>query len=490
MAEPHFSLTALDLAVLAFYLAACVAIGLYVGRGQKNLADYAVGGRDLPWWAVLGSIIATETSSVTFLSIPGIGYADDLRYLQLPIGYCLGRLLIVAFFLPLYFRGNLLSAYEVLSQRFGGPVRKAAALLFLVMRTLADGLRLYLTAIIVQRVTGMPLNGSILAVGVVTVGYTLFGGMKSVVWTDCLQLIVYLAGGLLAGWLMIGEIPGGWDEFVAYGGANHKFRMFDLRFDLKAPYTLWAGLLGGVFLSMATHGADQLMVQRYLCARSQRAAGWALGISGVLIFAQFALFLLIGVGLACFYHHFPPTHAFAKNDQVFATFIVERLPPGVVGLTIAAVVAAAMSTLSSSLNSSASTLLNDIYLPLARREVSPRNQLWLGRILSALFGAAQIGVGIAGQQLSDSVVENVMKIAGITTGAVLGVFFLGMLSHRATQRGALVGLLGGLGVVIAVAYRTPLAWTWYTVVGTTATFGIGLAVSGFERKEEKALLDE
>jgi SSS family transporter len=477
MAEPQFALTALDLAVIALYLVACLAIGFFVGRGQKDLADYAVGGRDLPWWAVLGSIIATETSSVTFLSIPGLAYGGDLRFLQLPIGYMIGRLLIVVLFLPHYFRGELLSAYEVLSLRFGGPVRKLAALLFLIMRTLADGLRLYLTAIVVQQVTGLPLNGSILVVGLTTVAYTLFGGMKSVVWTDCLQLVVYLAGALLAGWLMIGEIPGGWDEFVAFGSEQGKFRLLDLSIDPKVPYTLWAGLIGGIFLSMATHGADQLMVQRYLCARSQRDAGKALAISGIFIFAQFALFLLIGVGLACYYHHVPPREAFPKNDFVFATFIAQKLPSGVVGLTIAAVVAAAMSTLSSSLNSSASTLLNDLYLPVVKREVSAREQLWLGRVLSALFGVAQILVGIAGQKLSDSVVETVMKIAGITTGAVLGVFFLGMLSRRATRTGALVGLIGGLSVVTAVAFGTKLAWTWYTVVGTTATLGIGHAVS-------------
>lgn len=482
MADPHFALTPLDLAVIALYLVACLAIGFFVGRGQKDLADYAVGGRDLPWWAVLGSIIATETSSVTFLSIPGLAYGGDLRFLQLPIGYMIGRLLIVVLFLPHYFRGELLSAYEVLSQRFGGSVRKVAALLFLVMRTLADGLRLYLTAIVVQQVTGLPLNGSILVVGLTTVAYTLFGGMKSVVWTDCLQLVVYLAGALIAGWLMIGETPGGWDEFVAFGTAKHKFRVFDFSLDPKAPYTLWAGLVGGVFLSMATHGADQLMVQRYLCARSQKDAGRALAISGVFIFVQFALFLLIGVGLACYYYHIPPDAPFKSKDFVFATFIAQKLPSGVVGLTIAAVVAAAMSTLSSSLNSSASTLLNDLYLPVARREVSAREQLWLGRVLSALFGVAQIIVGIAGQKLSDSVVESVMKIAGVTTGAVLGVFFLGMLSRRATRTGALVGLIGGLSVVTAVAFGTKLAWTWYTVVGTTATFGIGYTVSCLSSK--------
>jgi Na+/proline symporter len=225
---------------------------------------------------------------------------------------------------------------------------------------------------------------------------------------------------------------------------------------------------------MATHGADQLMVQRYLCARSQREAGRALALSGVVVFMQFAMFLLIGVGLACYYDYSPPETAFTRGDQVFVAFIVDQLPVGIVGLTLAAIFAAAIT---SSLNSSATAFLNDLYLPFTKQNLTPARELWLGRVLSVLFGAAQIGVGIAGQELSKSVVDSVLAIAGFTTGIILGVFFLGMLSRRATRHGALAGLVVGLAVMSAVAFGTTLAWPWYTIVGSSTTFLSGLGAS-------------
>jgi SSS family transporter len=479
MAALHLSLGGLDLAVLALYLVACVALGIWVGRGQRDMSDYMVGGRDLPWWAVLGSIVATETSTVTFLSVPGFSYGRDLTFLQLPLGYLIGRLLVVVLFLPHFFRGELFSAYEVLSRRFGGAVRQVASVLFLVMRTLADGLRLYLTAIVVTKVTGLDLSAAVLAVGLTTIVYTLFGGIKSVVWTDCLQFVVYVGGALIAGALILQKLPGGWGEYMSFANSHQKFRLIDVSFDFTEPYTLWAGIVGGAFLALATHGADQLMVQRYLCARSQRDASRALAASGVVVLAQFALFLFIGIGLACYYGQYPPDEPFQSNDQVFAAFVVDHLPPGIVGLTLAAIFAAAMSTLSSSLNSSASALLNDLYLPFTRRTLAPRQQLWLGRGLSALFGAAQIAVGVAGQQLSRSVVESVLAIAGFTTGVILGIFFLGILSKRATRRGALAGLVVGSALITGVAFGTKLAWPWYSIVGSMATFLSGLAASRF-----------
>jgi Na+/proline symporter len=216
------------------------------------------------------------------------------------------------------------------------------------------------------------------------------------------------------------------------------------------------------------------MVQRYLCARSQQDAARALALSGVVILLQFAMFLMIGVGLAYFYNRFPPGVPFERDDQVFVAFIVDQLPAGVVGLTLAAIFAAAIT---SSLNSSATAFLNDLYMPLAKTELTPTRQLWLGRLLSAVFGAAQIGVGIAAQQLSKSVVDSVLAIAGFTTGIILGVFFLGILSKRATQRGALVGLVVGLGVMSVVAFGTKIAWPWYTIVGSSTTFLTGLTSS-------------
>jgi SSS family transporter len=476
MSDFHLTISSWDVLVLVAYLAGSIGLGFWVGRGQRDLSDYMLGGRDLPWWAVLGSIVSTETSAVTFLSIPGLAYGGNLTFLQLPLGYLIGRLLVVALFLPHYFRGEMFSAYEVLSRRFGGGVRQVASLLFLTTRTLADGLRLYLIALVVTTATGLDVWLSVVAVGLTTIVYTVFGGIKSVVWTDCLQFVTYLAGAVVAAIVLLGKLPGGWHEFVDFAVQNNKLQVINTSFDPTQKFTLWAGVIGGMFLAMATHGADQLMVQRYLCARSQRDAARALALSGVVILLQFALFLMIGVGLAYFYSRFPPGVSFESNDQVFAAFIVDYLPKGVVGLTLAAIFAAAIT---SSPNSSATAFLNDLYLPLTKTELTPARQLWLGRVLSAVFGAAQIAVGITAHQLrlTQSVVDSVLAIAGFTTGIILGVFFLGILSKRATQRGALVGLVVGIGVMSAIFIGTKLAWPWYTIVGSSTTFVTGLAAS-------------
>lgn len=494
----------IDAAVILAYLLGVVAFGVWVGRGQRNVADYLLGGRSLPWWAVLLSIVATETSSVTFLSIPGLAFSPQggsMVFLQLTFGYVLGRLLVVLLFLPHYFRGDLLTAYQVLDRRFGGATKQAASALFLVMRNLADGLRLYLTAIVLQHVLGVELWLSVVVMGAATIVYTFLGGMKSVIWNDCVQFVIYVAGGLLALAVILAKLGAaggtpagfsanlahGWTQMAEFAHAQGKFRVFDLTFDLSKPYTLWAGVLGGIFVALATHGADQLMVQRYLSARSRKEASWALGLSGLVVAVQFALFLLIGVGLACFYHLFPPQMPFERNDEVFATFIVDHLPPGVTGLVVAAVFAAAMSTLSGSLNSSAAAAVNDFYVPWRKGSSSPEHLLRVSRAWTIVFGLVQIGVGILGQLFASSVIESVMAIALFTTGGILGVFFLGVLTPHVTQRGALVGLVGGLAVMTALVVIVPwltgsalVAWPWYALAGSAITFAVGL---GFHSSE-------
>lgn len=473
----------IDLAALAFYILAVVLLGLWLGRGQRNVTDYFLGGRRFPWWAVLLSIVATETSTVTFLSVPGIAWAPgtgDFRFLQLALGFIVGRVVIVFLFLPHYFRGDLFTAYEVLDVRFGGATKQIASLLFLVTRNLADGLRLYLTAIVLEKVAGLDLPVCILMIGAATIVYTFVGGMKSVVWNDCIQFAVYMIGAVAALVAILVALPGGWSQLVAFGTEHGKFRLLDFSLDLTASQvTFWVGLVGGGFLTLATHGTDQLMVQRYLGARSQRAAGYALAASGLVVCAQFALFLLIGVGLACFYSQFPPAVAFASRDEVFASFIVHHLPVGVVGITLAAVFSAAMSTLSGSLNSSATAAVSDFYRPLCAAEPSAGHLLAVSRGLTVFFGIVQIGVGVAAHylSLSQSVVYSVLTIAAFATGLILGVFFLGVLTTRVSQRAALSGLLGGLITLSVVAYATSLNGLWYTVVGSGATVVVGLVTA-------------
>ncbi len=479
----------IDAAMLVAYLVGVVLLGIWLGRGQRDAADYLLGGRSIPWWRVLLSIVATETSTVTFLSVPAVAFdprGGSLVFLQLTIGYILGRLVIVVLFLPHYFQGRLFTAYEVLDRRFGGTTKRTASLLFLITRNLADGLRLFLTAIVLQHVLGIGLPVCIAVIGVATIFYTFLGGMKSVVWNDCIQFVVYMAGAVLAAVVILDKLPGGWAQLSQFAVAHDKFRLFDFALDPTRPYTFWAGLIGGLFLSLGTHGTDQLMVQRYLSARSQKHAAVALSLSGLVVCAQFALFLLLGVGLACLFQLAPPAVPITRNDEVFARFIVEYLPVGVgiVGIILAAVFSAAMSTLSSSLNSSATAAVNDFYLPMRAQEPSARHVLWVSRGLTVLFGLIQIGVAIAGGHVAESVVAGVLAIAGFTTGPILGLFFLGTLTRHVTQRGALAGLVGGLSVVTAAGLATELAWPWYAVVGSLATVAVGLVAGEIGRNRD------
>jgi Na+/proline symporter len=323
--------------------------------------------------------------------------------------------------------------------------------------------------------------------------------MRSVVWNDCIQFVIYILGAVLAGAVILNDLPGGWKEFIDFGQSHEKFRVIDLSFDLSLPYTLWAGVIGGAFLSLGSHGTDQMMVQRYLCARTQRDAAKAVIVSGGVVLVQFLLFLILGVALAAFYHEYPPAEPFAKPDDVFPTFIIAELPVGILGLTLAAVFSAAMSTLSSSLNSSATAAVNDLYLPLRRTEPSSKHLVRMSQGLTVVFGLVQIGIGITGRYFAASVVNDVLAIAGFTTGLLLGVFFLGVLTKRVSQRAALVGLTGGLLVMTAIKFGGPLttirpewfsteaagkirtvsslAWPWYTVVGSLATFLLGCLAS-------------
>jgi solute:Na+ symporter, SSS family len=351
---------------------------------------------------------------------------------------------------------------------------------FLTARTFSDGLRLFLAALVLEKIVGWSMPSCIVIIGVATIVYTFFGGIKSVIWNDCLQFVVYMVGGILAGVVILQRMPGGVNEVISFATEHGKLTLFDFRFDFTEPFTFWAGLVGGTFLSLGTHGTDQMLVQRYLCARSQRDAARALVLSGFVVLLQFSLFLLLGVALAAFYNRFPPLSDL-RQDEVFATFIVNELPAGVglVGLTLAAVFAAAMSTLSSSLNSSASSAVNDLYIPLRRTPASSASLVWTSRGLTVFFGIAQIGVAIAGIYLARSVVTNVLDIASFTAGLLLGLFALGVLTQRVRQPAALIGLVVGLIVLTTVKFATSIAWPWYALIGTVTTFAAGMLASQF-----------
>ncbi len=470
-------------------------------RSQRTVQDYFVSGKQLPWWAIMGSIVATETSTVTFISIPGFAYVANFTFLQLVTGYLVGRVAVAAIFIPAYFRGELLTVYQLLGERFGTGVKRFASALFLVTRSLADGFRLSATGLVLAALlASLPgasafslaglapattmLAAAVLALGVTTIVYTYLGGMRAVIWTDVIQLAVYLAGALVAAVILLERIPGGWSEVVRVGSAAGRFRLFDFSFDVTRGYTFWSGVVGGAFLTTATHGTDQLMVQRYLCARSAGDARKALLWSGVIVFAQFALFLLIGAMLFVYYTGHAPHEIAAftgatglQSDRIFPYFIVNHLPAGVLGLVLAAIFAAAMSTLSSSLNSSSAALVGDFYLPLTGNRRPADHYLRVSRLATAGWGAVQIVVAISALKLSSRVVDEVLGIASFTNGVILGLFFLGTFTRRAGSRDALTGAAVGAAVMLSVKLFTAVTWQWYVLIGSLVTLAVGVATS-------------
>jgi len=453
----------LDIAIIAAYLAAVLGAGVFFARRQKTTKQYFTAGHDVPWWAIAASIVATETSTITFISVPGIAWAEggDFRFLQLVLGYMVARVFIALFFVPWYFRGELVTVYELLQTRFAASVKALAASLFVVMRTIADGVRLLLTAyVLVALVERLGVTGAIIGLGVVMTLFTLIGGIEAIVWIEVVQLAIYIGGAIAAAVVLSNEV--GLSQAVALGAAADKFRLFDFSLDLTKTYTFWSGLIGGTFLTLSTHGTDQYMVQRYLCTDRPRSAAKAVVTSGFVVLVQFAAFLFIGVLLYAFYGSRAPVTA---ADQVFPHFIANHLPPGLSGLVVAAILAAAMS---SSLSAIAATVVGDLMRP--RDE---RRKMRLSRVIIVVAGLAQIAVGVALQYTARSALGTALAVASLINGPILGVFFLGG-TKRAGTAGALAGMMAGILAVSLVAFTTKVAWPWYAVVGSVTTWVVGM----------------
>jgi SSS family transporter len=477
----------IDLGVILAYLVAITWFGARFRHGQKNLKDYFLGGRTAPWWAIALSIVSAETSTLTIIGTPALSFAGDLGFLQIVFGYLLARIVISLLFLPHYFRGEMFTAYELMRRRFGERIRKVTAAIFLVTRALAEGVRVFAISLVISIVLGTGEIASIVLIVCLTLFYTFEGGMTAVIWTDVVQMTLYVVGATLSFFVILREIPGGWEHVVTVASAAGKFHIFDFRFSpdmefFSRTYTFWAGLLGGCFLTTASHGTDQLMVQRLLSARDERQSRQALLASWAVIFIQFTLFLLIGIALSVYYQDFrlvPP----AQHDRIYAEFIWKHLPVGVAGLIIAAILAAAMANISAALNSLASTTVVDFYRPQQRGK-SDAEALRLARWATIAWGLVLLAIGILAREVK-SVLEAGLTIASIPLGALLGVFLLGVLTRRVRQGAAIAGVLAGLGAIIYVRFFTPIAWTWYVLIGTTATFAVGLAASYFESQTDE-----
>lgn len=468
--------TPLDFIVLVAYLAGVTAWGAWLGRGQQSGTDYFLGSRSLPWVAVMLSVVATETSTLTFLSVPGVAYAGSFVFLQLTLGYLAGRIVVAAVLLPAYYAGHITTAYQLLETRFGVGARRFTSAIFMVTRLLADSVRLFATAIPLALITGWPYPLSIVVIGLLTVVYTYFGGIKAVVWVDAVQMGLYLLGAVATIVAVQVLVPSGWSNVLVSGATAGKMQILDFSFDRMVTYTFWAGLIGGGTLSMASHGTDQLIVQRLLTCRDQRSAQKALVGSGVVVIVQFVLFLMVGLGLWAFYGG----RTFDSTDEIFATFIVQQLPPGLTGLLIAGVFAAAMSSLSSSINSLASATAYDYWAPLAGARDDEARILRAGKLFTLIWAALLIGGAILFIPLSrgTSAVEVALGIASLVYGGLLGAFALGVLTKRPGQLSAMIGIAVGIGTVTLL--RDQMAWPWYVLVGSTVTFVTGSLVGLLE----------
>ena len=467
------TLTWLDYTVIAGYLLAITAFGSWFAKFQKTTRDYFLNDRSVPWWAICFTIVATETSTLSFIGVPAQAYGGNMAFLQLALGYIIGRIVVSLLFIPAYFRGDLYTSYELLHRRFGPEVKNVAAAIFVVTRTLADGVRLFATALVISVVTQVPVPLAIVIIGAAMIVYTTRGGVSAVIWTDVVQMFVYVAGALVVFGALLQHIEGGWDAVAAAGEAARKFQILDVSLDPRRVYTLWAGIFGGVALTLATHGTDQFLVQRLLSARSAKDASLGLVLSGFIVFLQFALFLVIGIMLFVFYQQTPLPRPLATNDEVLPLFVVTSLSHGAAGFIVAAIVAAALSP---SINSLAATTVNDFYLKYVRPDADQATLMRVSKAATIFWGIAQIGVALGAQWIR-SVLDTGLAVLSLAAGPVLGAFLAGVLTKRVGAHAMLTGMAAGIAVLIWVWWTAATAWTWYAFVGSSVTFMAALAAS-------------
>jgi SSS family solute:Na+ symporter len=476
----------IDLAVIVAYLAGITWFGARFRSSQRTLRDYFLGGKTAPWWAIALSIVSAETSTLTVIGTPPLAFQGNFAFLQLVFGYLLARVVIATLFLPAYFRGEMYTAYELMRVRFGERIRHLTAAAFLVLRALAEGVRVFAVSIVISIILGSGETASIAVILCLTLFYTYEGGLTAVIWTDVVQMVLYVAGAIVSLVLLLHQIPGGWAHVAAVAGPLGKLQVLDFRLAPPAvfstrTYSFWAGILGGCFLTTASHGTDQLMVQRLLAARNCGQSQAALLASWVVIFVQFTLFLVIGTCLFVLYRE-QGLPAPAVLDRLYPLYIWQKLPAGVAGLVMAAILAAAMSNLSAALNSLASTTILDLWKPLLRNPRTVAKEVddakWLGRARYAtvFWGILLMGVALIARQWG-SVLQAGLSIASIVYGALLGVFLLGLFTRRVGEIAAMCGMSVGLGLLLYVRFATPIAFTWYVMIGASATFTTAVLVS-------------
>jgi SSS family solute:Na+ symporter len=467
------SLSSVDYFVIGVYLVAITAFGSWFARYQKTTRDYFLTDRSVPWWAICFTIVATETSTLTFIGVPAQAYGrpGNMTFLQLALGYVIGRILVSILFIPAYFRGDLFTSYELLQRRFGSRVKALSAGVFLFTRSLADGIRLFTAAFVIGIVVQVPVTWVVIVLGIAMILYTVRGGASAVIWTDVVQMFIYILGAAAVAIALLNRIDGGWTEVVRFGTETGRFVWLNTPLDFSVPYTIWAGLLGGVALTLSTHGTDQFLVQRLLAAKNQQAASRGLILSGFVVFAQFVLFLLIGVMLARYYQDVPLPRPLQRPDEILPLFVVSELTNGLAGFIIAAIIAAALSP---SLNAMAATTVSDFYLPYVNPKADQPTQMRISKQATVAWGVVQLGVALLAQFMNDSVLNAGLAVLSYASGSVLGAFLLGTLAPSVRERDAFTGMIAGLAVMTLVWWATPIAFTWYVLIGAVTTCGVAL----------------
>jgi SSS family transporter len=464
----------LDLAIILIYLLGVTALGIRFRGKQRDVRDYFLGGRTAPWWALAFSIVATETSTLTIIGTPALAYSGNMTFLQLIFGYVVGRFLICLIFLPGYFRGEYLTAYAVIEKRFGQRMRSVAAVTFLGTRTLAEGVRVAAIALVVSVALGTSQRLAVFIVIALTVLYTFEGGMRAVIWTDVVQFLLYLFGSVLTFAMLLHRIPGGLVE-IAQVSASHgnKLQILDFAWNLSTKYTFWSGVIGGAFLTMASHGTDQTIVQRLLAAKNQKDSQRALVASAFIVLCQFGLFLFVGVLLFVFSQHTPLLAPGDRTDRVLPAFLVREMPTGLAGILLASILAIAMSNASGSLNSLAASSVVD-FARLRGRENDPAAFLKLSRQMTLIWGAVLIVFGLLPW---GHLLEAGLTVASLPFGSLLGLFLLGTFDSRANATSSLIGMFSGLAAVLLILFFTHVAFTWYVLIGSCVTFLLGATLS-------------
>ncbi len=489
---PDFSW--IDWAILMVYFAAILTVGLYFGRKEEDTGDFFVGGRKVPWPAVLASIIATEVSAATYLAVPGVGFAENMNYLQFGIGSILARFFVASVFLGLFYAANCHSIYQYLGQRFGPKSHTTASLYFLLTRLMASGVRLMIAATGFAVILGLPFGICLAVFTVIALIYTFFGGIKAVIWTDCVQAFVFLTAGIAMLWFLGDAV--GWSEIIKTGSEHGRFEVLRFKPDspdggilawLNDPNLFFIAVLFGFISTTAALGTDQDMTQRMLTCKNVGLARRSIILSGFIAIPVAALFLFVGIGLFVFYQVIPDSTLPMREttagleiipDKVFSHFIANSAPVGLRGLLLAGVLAAAMSSLDSAMAALSASATVDLCRPLLGRHATEKHLIWISRVSMIFFALFMAGIAWILQD-GGTFLWLAFKVTAITYSALLGVFLLGALTQRGNDHINLLAMLSGASLVALLLYlsetgRIPIGWTWFLVLGTAWTFLFGL----------------